>query len=781
MENNLNKHEPLNEGLDEKQENLINPMIIEPVEQNQEIYSAPETQAEGTKSLDSEQVIDAEIFQMETGEETNNFTLEENPVSEKNQSIETPIQDVSSQKEDFVTQIEISAAASEELEQKGQIEENIVINSIPVENIAVTSEITHPKDIQEESIAKKPRRVSARKEKVLVQAENIEINEEFVSPSETTDTTIEKQQYFHITEEKPEIESPSQIEDQFYQHSKEELVEMMEKLVQNDDINSIKTQIALIKGAYIKHLRDEKHQKLQKYIEEGGIKEDYIAEVDQWEERFNSAFSIYKEKKIAYNEDQEKIKQENLKKKFQILDELKSLVNSKETLKKTYDDFKELQGKWKEIGMVPKSEVNNLWSTYHFHVEKFFEIVKINKELKDLDLKKNLEAKMHLCEKVEELLLETSITKSFKNLQEYHEEWKEIGPVPEDKRDEVWERFKSITEKINQRRREFYEKQYDEQLNNLLAKTALCEKAEEIVNSDNSSLKVWRERNHEINDLVKIWKTIGPAPKKNNAEIWNRFKTLIDSFFDIKKEYFGQIKDDQINNYNLKVNLCVQAEAIQNSTDWKRTTQDFLQLQEDWKKIGPVPKKNAEKIWKRFRTACDTFFNSKSSYFASLQGHEQENMEKKLQLIKRIENFQFTEDKSNNLEIIKNFQREWMEIGHVPIREKDKLHNTYRQAIDNRLDELKISSADINAMKYRSRIESIKDSPDSSRTLNKEKININTKISRLKEEIALWENNIGFISGSKKADLLREEFDKKINSAKAEVALLQAKLKMLHS
>ncbi len=588
----------------------------------------------------------------------------------------------------------------------------------------------------------------------------------------------------HVGDEVSEevAEQVAQESDQDYNSfTREQLVELLDKEVNETDVNSVKTRIALIKVAFLKKKKEENLQRYEKFLEEGGTKETFIAEVDPLEDRFNEIFNIYKANKARFNEEQEKVKQNNLKKKQEILEELKHLVSSEETLKKTYDEFKNLQERWKGTGMVPRTEINNLWQNYHFLVEKFFDKVKLNKELKDLDLKKNLEAKIALCEKTEELLLEKSILKSFKRLQKYHEEWKELGPVPADKKDEIWERFKTISDKINDRRREHYSRVEEEQTKNLETKTALCEQAEEVLNLKNDSIKEWQENTNKVNDLLMVWKSIGPVPQKVNTEIWNRFKTSLDTFFSVKKEFFDKLKDQQVNNFNLKVDLCQQAEALKSSTDWRKTSNELIRLQAEWKKIGPVPKKHSDKVWKRFRAACDEFFNAKSSFFSNIQSHEADNLAKKLDLIQRLKDFQFSEDKNQNLDTLKNFQREWTEIGHIPIKEKDRLQNEFRGIINEHLDRLKISEVEIITSNFQNKFEHLKNDPQSRKIIGREKEILIGKINKFKEDINLWENNIGFLAESKNAAILKEEFVKKINKAKSELKVMEAKLKILKS
>ncbi len=576
-------------------------------------------------------------------------------------------------------------------------------------------------------------------------------------------------------------------EEDFDSFTREHLVDLLEKAVTETDISTVKNRIALIKVAYLKKKKEENLLKYEKIAEEGepeiegAVKEEVVVKEDPLDIRFNEFFSIYKTNKARFTEEQEKLKLDNLKKKKQILDELRILVNSEETLKKTYDEFKNLQERWKGIGMVPRTEINDLWQNYHFLVEKFFDKVKLNKELKDLDLKKNLEAKMALCEKTEELLLETSLLKSFKKLQKYHEEWKELGPVIADKKDEIWERFKNATDKINERRREHYVKVEEEQQKNLETKVALCDQAEEVLGLNNETIKDWQENTNKVNELLKIWKSIGPVPQKVNAEIWNRFKASLDGFFAVKKEFFDKLKDQQIHNYNLKVELCLQAEGLKTSTDWKKTTNDLIKLQNDWKKIGPVPKKHSDKIWKRFRAACDEFFTAKSGYFSNLQSSEEENLGKKRDLIQRLKDHQFGEDRNANLEALKGFQREWTEIGHIPIKEKDKMQTEFRTIINEHFDRLKINPVEVSTLSYQNHVESLKHDPQAKRLMGKEREILGGKISKMKEDINLWENNIGFLANSKNAVLLKEEFLKKIDKAKGEVKVMEAKLKLLRA
>ncbi|HPT02401.1 MAG TPA: DUF349 domain-containing protein [Bacteroidales bacterium] len=561
-------------------------------------------------------------------------------------------------------------------------------------------------------------------------------------------------------------------------YSREKLVSMLETVVHEEDINAIKATVALIKVAYLARTKEEYHEMYQKASAEEEPENIVIS--DPVDERFKAAFNIYKENKARYTELQEQEKIRNLEAKKLIIKELKDLIDSEETLKKTYDDFKALQERWKGIGMVPKGDANELWQNYHFLIERFFDKVKINKELKDLDLRKNMERKIDLCEKAEELFLETSMAKAFKKLQELHDEWKEIGPVPQDKREEVWDRFKTASDKINERRREFYGKVQEEQDANYAAKVVLCDQLEQLCVKEYAAIKDWQNSTNQVNELLKVWKTIGQAPKKTNQEIWNRFKGYLDTYFSGKKEFFDRLKEQQLHNYNLKVDLCAQAESHKLSTDWKNSSRELIRLQEEWKKIGPVPRKHSDKIWKRFRAACDEFFSNKSEYFKNVQQTEEENMKVKEEIIAKLSGFEFTDDRQANLATMKELQRQWMETGHVPLKEKNRLQDEYKAALNKLYDTLKVNALEASTMNYKSRFENIREQPDASRIINRERMSLQTRIDEMKEEILLWENNIGFFANSKQANVLKAEFEAKISHAKDELAKLEAKMKFLN-
>lgn len=560
--------------------------------------------------------------------------------------------------------------------------------------------------------------------------------------------------------------------------TKEQLVEMMEETVKETDLSKIKDKVAAIRIHFNKLNKEDMDREVELFLQGGGDMETFQHVADECETRFNEAFTIYKSNKAHQNELLEAQKLENLAQKKALLEELKQMIASEESLKKTYDEFRTLQDRWKEIGQVPATENANLWNTYHFLVEQFFDKVRIGRELRDLDMKKNLDMKVDLCEKAEELLNEKSLTKAFQELQKLHEQWKEVGPVPQEKKDEIWERFKAATDKINQIRREHFAKIAEEQNGNFQTKTALCEKAEEIVNGEYASINAWQKKSTELTELFQVWKTVGPAAKKENEEVWARFKAAMDSFFAKKKEYFSTLKDQQTENLERKTQICIEAEALMESTEWKKASDQLKKLQEEWKAIGPVPKRHADKIWKRFRAACDAFFNRKSEHFSGMRGEEEANLEAKKALIEEVKAFELGTSRNENMEALKAFQRRWLEIGHVPMKVKDAINKEFRGLIDGFFDTMRKNQDEASTNEYREMMANLKDDPEGHDKLRRERTNLQNRIQKLRDEIAVLENNIGFFSNSKNSELMRAEYEKKINKAKSDLKVLEAKLKI---
>lgn len=679
-------------------------------------------------------------------------------------------------------QISNATPAAEETAQENVIEETTEQQSEPA--VAPEETAQPAAEVPAEELAQAPVEAEPVQEPVAVEPAPAQENEP--AGAQAIMDEIENANAEPETDDETDTseESVEQIEAEYAQLSLEDAVEELHRVAADPDYNRVKQRVGVLRSKIIALLKEERNQKLEQFLAEGGQKENFEPEKSDIERKFDNALQIFKNNKNKFLENIEAEKQRNLETKNGIIDDLRKLLEENEAtpknLKELNDSFKELQEKWKNVGPVPQNESNNLWQNYHFYVEKFFDILRINRELKDLDLKKNLEQKIKLCEQAESLLLQDSVKQSFKELQDLHEKWKEIGPVPEEKKEELWERFKNASDQINQRRREHYEQIYAEQQNNYNAKVVLCEKAEEFTAQPATNAKEFNAISDQLTELLKVWKTLGAAPPKVNEEIWNRFKGTLDKFFEKKKEFFGKIKDEQQTNYNMKVNLAIRAEAIAKRTDWRAATDEILQLQKEWKEIGATSRKHSEAIWKRFRTACDQFFEAKSNYFNNAQEIEAENLKKKEELIERLKNHAFGADRNENLEAIKAYQREWTEIGFVPKKEKDRIYAAYREALDQRFADLKISAEDRKRDNYRSRINNILSDPNADRLLDKEKRFLMNKLEQLKNDISIWENNLGFFANSKNADLLKAEFSKKIDAAKQEVKELEYKLKMMN-
>ncbi len=560
--------------------------------------------------------------------------------------------------------------------------------------------------------------------------------------------------------------------------SREELLAALNELL-NNDVSKIRNRVSAIRNQFNTLNKEVEKKAFEAFIADGGNKDEYQYSNDAVAEAFHKAYDTYRTRRQKMQEEQEAAKKRNLQAKQQILEELRTLIDKdEETLKQTYDEFNAIQEKWKSIGEVPREQMNDLWQNYHFLIEQFFNKVKINKELRMLDLKRNLEQKIQLCERAEELIVETSVVKAFKGLQELRAQWREIGPVPTEQNEETWQRFNNAANQIDERRREYYDQRKEELDQNLLAKQALIAKAEELTQEMPQSTKSWNDTTEALDELLKLWKSIGPVPREQNEEIWNKFKGIIDKHYADKKLHFGQIRDEQSENYNKKLDLCLRAEAIAKREDWKNATEELLQLQAEWKAVGATSRKVSDKIWRRFRGACDEFFAKKGEYFKDIRSTESENLTKKNAIIDEMKAYQFGDNKDENLAAIKDFQRRWSEIGHVPMKEKDRVQKEYRSLLDGIFEKLKISAREAEETSYRERINNF--SGNAKRFMDNEKATILDKIEKFRADLKLWENNLGFLANSKQADLLKQEFEKKMQNTRQQIALLEAKLRILN-
>jgi len=565
----------------------------------------------------------------------------------------------------------------------------------------------------------------------------------------------------------------------YSKYSQIELVNALRDLLDNDGNRDIKREVEAIRSTFYKKSKEENEQKKKQFIEEGGNEEDFSTEKNPYEKDIKELLKRYRQIRIEYNKKLEEEKELNLQLKYEVIEEIKGLIHKEESINKTFQDFRELQKRWREIGLVPQSKVKDLWDTYHFHVENFYDYIKINQELRDLDLKKNLEMKIRLCEQAEELLLEPNIIKAFHALQKLHERWREIGPVPREHKDDIWERFKASTAKINKKHQEYFENRKAQQKNNLEAKQALCEQVEEINELDITNHKEWSEKSKEVINLQKVWRTIGFAPRKDNNKIYGRFRSACDRFFDAKREFYAENKELQQNNLQLKIDLCVQAESLKDSTDWRKTTYDLINIQKQWKEIGPVPRKHSDSLWKRFRAACDYFFDKKSEHFSKIDEEQVENLKEKEKLIEDVKNFEPSDDVDENLSKMKEFQRRWTEIGHVPIKKKDVVQKEFREAINKLFDDLNIDESERNLFKFKTKMASFSESSVGQDKMRMEREKYVNKLKQHENDLVLLDNNIGFFAKSKKTELLIKDVKRKIEETKGKIEFLKEKIKVI--
>ncbi|MEN6455103.1 MAG: DUF349 domain-containing protein [Prolixibacteraceae bacterium] len=562
-------------------------------------------------------------------------------------------------------------------------------------------------------------------------------------------------------------------------YSEVELINALRELITESKEEDVKDEIERIKINFYKKHRENIEEEKKKFLDEGGEESEFVPGNLFYEADLKNLLKDYRQVKNDQVKLMEEEKERNLQIKYDIIEEIKSLVNRKESINRTFQEFRELQQKWRDTGPVPQSKLKDLWETYHHHVENFYDYIKINKELRDLDLKKNMEIKINLCIKAEELLLEPSIIKAFNILQKFHEQWREIGPVSRDKKDELWERFKAVTFQINKKQQEYFEERKNEQKKNLETKTVLCEKAEEIISMELETHKDWDDQSKKLIELQKVWRTIGFTPRKENNKIYERFRTACDRFFNAKREFYAQNKEFQVNNLQMKMNLCLQAEAIKDSIDWKKTTDDFIRIQKEWKEIGPVPRKQSDAIWRRFRAACDYFFDQKSKHFSVVDHEQDENLDLKRALIEEVKNYQLTRNEDVDVAQMREFQRRWADIGHVPFKEKDAIQNEFRDAVNAHFDHLKIDDQKRNLLKFKSKMSNFSVSGRGQNKMRFEREKYITRLKQMENDLALLNNNVGFFANTKNAESLIDEVNRKIQNTQEKIEILKEKIRII--
>ena len=561
--------------------------------------------------------------------------------------------------------------------------------------------------------------------------------------------------------------------------SKPDLVKLLDDLLHNKSFSQLRNTVDEIHEVYLRKVEQEYEEKKAKFIAGGGLEQDFKPVEDPVDKQMEALYEKYKSLKSDFNKQLEEEKEVNLKAKEEVLEEFRLLMEGQEGFDSTFRKFKQLQKRWFDIGIVPKQNVRDLWNSYNFFVDKFNDYVRINKELRVLDLKKNLDLKLKLCEKAEELVNEKNISNAFRILQKYHAQWREIGPVPREDKDAIWERFKAATSVINKAHQQFQSELKNSLVENLEKKKGLCEKAEAIVALDPDTHKEWVRKTNELLAIQKEWKTIGYAPKKENNQIYARFRRACDTFFDRKAAFYAKSFEHQKENLEKKQEIVEQAEALSESKEWKNTTDKLIELQKQWKEIGPVPRKESDKLWKRFRSACDKFFNAKADFFGGKNESYEENLKEKQALIKEMNDFHPPESRSELYSALEEFQSRYNEIGFVPVEVKDKIREDFKKAVNDIIDKTDASEEEKNLLRYRIRITAILHSPRADNKINFERDKLTNKLHQLRSDISVWENNIGFFKQTESSEDTLSEFNDKLEDARSRIDQLEQKLRIL--
>ena len=585
-----------------------------------------------------------------------------------------------------------------------------------------------------------------------------------VSEPATTETPAEE-----IVSEKP-VEPVQKL-------TKEEILAKLKEVVADVE-NVAKPEIDGLKQSFYKLHNAEQDAAKKLFIENGGAAENFVPQTDSVEEEFKNIMSVIKEKRSALTAELEKQKEMNLQVKLSIIEELKELVESPDDANKSYTEFKKLQQQWNEVKLVPQAKVNELWKNYQLYVEKFYDLLKLNNEFREYDFKKNLEIKTHLCEAAEKLADEADVVSAFHQLQKLHQEFRDTGPVAKELRDEIWARFKAASTTVNRRHQQHFEALKEVEQHNLDQKTVICEIIEAIDYKELTSFASWESKTQEVIALQNKWKTIGFAPQKMNVKIFERFRKACDEFFRRKGEFFKSLKEGMNENLEKKRALCEKAEALKDSTDWKATADELTKLQKEWKTIGPVAKKYSDAVWKRFISACDYFFEQKNKATSSQRSVEQENLEKKKNIIEKLNAIDDQMDTEGATQLVRDLMKEWNGVGHVPFKEKDRIYKQYHSQIDKLFERFNISASNKKLSNFKSTISSIQEG--SPQALYREREKLVRAFDNMKNELQTYENNLGFLTtSSKKGNSLLTEINRKVEKLKADIELVKEKIKVV--
>lgn len=557
--------------------------------------------------------------------------------------------------------------------------------------------------------------------------------------------------------------------------TKAEVIERLKAIA--DDVENVpKTEIDSLKQTFYKLHNAEQEAARKKFVDDGGAPEDYVPTPDPLEEEMKNIMSVIRSKRSELAAEVEKQKEMNLQVKLSIIEELKDLLESPEDANKNYAEFKRLQQQWNEVKLVPQASVNELWKNYQLYVEKFYDLLKLNNEFREYDFKKNLEIKTHLCEAAEKLAEEPDVVSAFHQLQKLHQEYRETGPVAKELREEIWARFKAASTAVNRRHQQHFDALKETEQQNLDQKTVICEIIEGIDYNELTNFAAWDNKTQEIIALQNKWKTIGYAPQKMNVKIFERFRAACDTFFNKKAEFFKAVKESMSENLEKKRALCEKAEALKDSTDWKATADVLVKLQKEWKTIGPVAKKHSDAIWKRFIAACDYFFEQKNKAGASQRTEEQANLEKKRDIIARLEAIGEDTDADTAIDQVRNLMKEWNAVGFVPFKEKDKVYKQYHALVDKLFERYNLSQSSKKLSNFKSTLSNIQEG--GAQTLYREREKLARAYENMKSELQTYENNLGFLNASsKKGNSLLTELNRKVEKLKADIDLVKEKIK----
>ena len=572
-----------------------------------------------------------------------------------------------------------------------------------------------------------------------------------------------------------EFSNETQAEPKTYK-SKAEILERLKEIVGNEE-NPTKEELDNLKTTFYKIHIAERDAKQKAYLEAGGDPEKYVMVPDEDEEIFKAQMSVIKERRAKLFLEQEAEKQDNLQKKLDIIERIKAMVTSPDEANKCYQEFKELQQKWKEIRTVPADKANELWRNYQLYIEQYYDLLNLNREAREYDFKKNLELKRHLCEAAEKLDEEQDAISAFHQLQELHQQYRETGPVAKELREETWNRFKAASTVINKKHQKHFEDLRSKEEENLSKKTTLCEQIEEIVKAENNGEGDWDKHTKEIIALQADWKKIGFAPQKMNVKIFERFRASCDEFFGKKAEHFKEMKQHFTENAEKKQKMIEQAESLQGNTDWTATTDKFIALQKEWKTIGPVPKKLGDELWTKFLSACNKFFEARNAANAGTRNEEHSNLNKKKDIISQLK--ALAEDISGDVqEKVQKLVEEYNKIGHVPFKEKDKLYKEYHDVLDKLYKDLHISIAKKRMDNFRNNLKNVVKGGEDA--IDNERGRLMRRYESLKQEIITYENNLGFLNASsKKGNNLIDEMNHKVQKLKDDVELIKQKIKAI--